>query len=231
MLTHLTPFFRVVTYDGRGQAEDFRPEGTYELQVLSEDLNRVVGSLEQCGRKGPAEQVCVLGLSNGGRVALDFARRYSSKVRALVVADCYHQVTQALEWKLRSWLKASEIGGALHRFDVATPWVWGESFIEKHAEVIESYRERAVFFDHQTTEKLIEGALSGGTIPLNEIEARVLLLVGREDILTPKSYHQAMARELPHSLLHEIPGGHASLLEHPEVVESVILPFFREEVL
>lgn len=209
---------------------DFKPEGPWALRDLGDDLNLVVGRLESLGVKTPEEQVCVLGLSNGGRVALDFASRYSSKVSTLVVADCYGVVTAALRFKLTSWLKASELGGPTHRFDVATPWVWGESFLRANDEVIASYRNSAKFYDHSTTQKLIEQSLTG-VIDLSSITCPILVMVGEEDVLTPISVHLDLVNKLKNARLEIIRGGHASLIEHPENIDEFVMPFYKQEIL
>lgn len=229
-LPFLTPHFRVVTYDGRGQHPEFRPSGLYTLAQHVEDLNLVVGKLESLEVKTSDEQVCVLGLSNGGRTALEYARRYSSKVQALVVADTYSEVSAALRLKILSWQKASELGGPAHRFDVATPWVWGESFLRQNASVVESYRSRADFFDQETTRALLNGALDA-SIDVSEIRCPTLIMVGEEDVLTPLGGHLEMMKSMTQARLEIIRGGHASLIEHPQTIEQVVLPFFREEVL
>jgi 3-oxoadipate enol-lactonase len=229
-LPSLTTHFRVVTYDGRGQHPEFRPPGPYTLAQHVDDLLLVVGRLELLGVKTSTEQVCVLGLSNGGRTALEFARRYSSQVRALVVADTYGDISPALRLKIQSWQKASDLGGPAHRFDVATPWVWGESFLRHHGNIVETYRARADFFDQETTNSLLSGALDE-SIALHEIQCPTLLMVGEEDVLTPLAGHLEMMKRMNRARLEIIPGGHASLIEHPQTIDQVVLPFFKEEVL
>jgi 3-oxoadipate enol-lactonase len=229
-LPFLTPHFRVVTYDGRGQHPEFRPAGPYTLAQHVDDLSLVVGKLESLGVKTSQEQVCVLGLSNGGRTALEYARRYSSQVKALVVADTYAEVSPALKLKIQSWQKASDLGGPAHRFDIATPWVWGESFLRQNAAVVNAYRERADFFNQEITRALLNGALDG-PIVLNEIQCPTLIMVGEEDVLTPLRGHLEMMKELKQAKIEIIRGGHASLIEYPQTIEQVVLPFFKEEVL
>jgi 3-oxoadipate enol-lactonase len=228
VLDYLLPHFSAVTFDGRGQSPEFRPDGPYTLKTLGDDLAMVVDRLEESGVKASDQQVCVLGLSNGGRVALDFASRYSSKVQTLVVADTYNRLNEALRLKLNSWLAASRQGGPAHRFDVATPWVWGESFLRSQGHVLQSYRERASYFDHEMTKKLIDCALDG-EIELGKIQCPTLVMVGEEDVLTPLSHHMAITRELKRGKLEIIRGGHASLLEYPETIEQVVLPFLLGE--
>ncbi len=222
----LKPFFKVVTWDGRGQGGSPGWPEIYPLAMQVEDLKSVVGKLSL-----PRDQrVCVLGLSNGGRVALEFARRYSSFVSHLIIADTYGELTPLLKLKLQSWLKASEIGGAKLRFDVATPWVFGESFVAEYPELIQSYRAHAETIGPEVTASLIQGAMDS-KIELEKISTKTLVLVGEEDLLTPFALHLAMVKRMSDAKLEIIKGGHASLLEFPESIDEFVLPFLKEDLI
>lgn len=222
----LKPFFKVVTWDGRGQGGSPANPVIYPLSMQVEDLKSVVDKLSL-----PRDQrVCVLGLSNGGRVALEFARRYSSFVSHLIVADTYGKLTPLLKLKLQSWLRASEVGGAKLRFDVATPWVFGETFVSDYPELIDSYRAHAETIGPETTASLIRGAMDG-EIELEKISTKTLILVGEEDLLTPFALHMAMVKRMPEARLEIIKGGHASLLEFPDAIEEFVLPFMKEDLI
>ncbi|GAB4017037.1 MAG: pyrimidine utilization protein D [Bdellovibrio sp.] len=212
----LTEKFRVLTYDGRGQGEGPRPLGPYLLKDLVNDLEELLNDLE-------IEHTTLLGISNGGRIALEFARRNPLAVEAVVACDTYSEVGPLLKMKILSWKEANRIGGPTHRFDVATPWIWSEKAMKARPELLNFYRERAHLEKVHVIEALIDGAMEG-EVNLSEIEVPVLFVCGEEDVLTPPYLHQQMEKKVEQSDLIIIEGGHASVYENPSVVAEKILP-------
>jgi pimeloyl-ACP methyl ester carboxylesterase len=63
---------------------------------------------------------------------------------------------------------------------------------------------------------------------LPRIACPTLVLVGAEDVITPPSEMQAMARAIPHAQFEIIPhAGHLSPLEQPEAVNAAIEKFLQ----
>ncbi|OUR99598.1 hypothetical protein A9Q84_00840 [Halobacteriovorax marinus] len=215
--------FHILRYDCRGQGKSFKPDGIYTLSKHVEDLESLIKDL--C-----IQDLTILGLSNGGRIALEFAKRNRDLVLGVVACDTYDKPSELLKLKLQSWLKAFETGGATHRFDVATPWIWGESLLQKNPSLIAFYRERAGEMEAHAVKGLIEGAMEGD-VSLEAIHCPVFLVVGREDVLTPPFLHEDMcnkARAQSKKIqMRIVPGGHASILEYPLTVMNEILPFVR----
>jgi 3-oxoadipate enol-lactonase len=213
--------FRVLRYDGRGQGESPRPVGEYQLPYLVSDLKELLDELN-------IEEANFVGLSNGGRVALEFAALYPHRVTSVVASDTYDEPSPLLQLKLKSWLDANRKGGPAHRFDVATPWIWGETIIQQRPELLDFYRERAGLEKVHVIEGLIEGAIESHSIELKDVTCPVLLTVGREDLLTPPFMHERMMKKLPQGALKVVPGGHASLLEYPLTLKNTVLPWLQD---
>lgn len=68
--------FRVVRYDVRGFGQSINPEGTYT------DHDELLGVMDHFGM----DKAILVGASNGGRIAMDFALVYPDKVEALVLS-------------------------------------------------------------------------------------------------------------------------------------------------
>ncbi len=214
----LSRHFRVLRYDGRGQGESPRPIGDYSLSTLVEDLEGLLDDLE-------IKEAFFIGLSNGGRVALEFASKNPQRALGIVAADTYKKPSHLLKLKLQSWLEANQKGGPKHRFDVATPWIWGETIVEERPELLEYYRERAGLEKVHVIEGLIKGAMEDHDINFSNIIAPVLFCAGFEDVLTPPFNHEKLKDLIPGSEVKFIPGGHASLLEYPQSLREVCLPW------
>lgn len=220
-VSDFTQEFRVLRYDGRGQGLSPRPLENYGLEFLVQDLAHLL-------QERAIEECFIIGLSNGARVGLEFASRFPQKVLGLVAADTYDRVTPLLHCKLSSWLVANRKGGALHRFEVATPWIWGETIMEERPELLAYYRERAGLEKVYVVEGLIEGAMENHEVDLTKIVCPTLLLVGEEDVLTPPFMHEKMVEKLAKGECRVVPGGHASLLEYPKTLSDVVYPWLTK---
>jgi 3-oxoadipate enol-lactonase len=218
----LTPHFRVLRYDGRGQGLGPRPLSGYDLNALTSDLVAILDD-------NSIEEAFLLGLSNGGRIALKFATLFPDRVLGISASDTYASVSPLLNMKLLSWLEANRVGGPALRFKVATPWIWGETIVKEKPDLLEFYRERAGLEKMHVIEGLIKGAMEEESIDLSLVKCPVLLSVGEEDLLTPPFSHKSMAEEIKDCALKIVKGGHASLLENPESIEEVILPWLLSQ--
>lgn len=215
--------FRVLRYDCRGQGLSPKPNSVYTLEDHVLDLEHLLIKLN-------IDNFILIGLSNGGRIALEYARRFKTtpkNIRAVVACDTYDKPSPLLKAKLRSWLLAHEESGPLHRFDIATPWIWGEETFKEKEELIMSYRDKAGLTLDHVVKNLILGALETD-IEVSEIDCPVLLVAGSEDLLTPVFYHEDMLSKLKHGELVTVKAGHASLLERPTIMDKNILPWIMK---
>lgn len=202
--------YHILSYDPRGLGKSEKAKDN------SYSLNDHVNDLEGLLQKHEIKKCHLFGLSNGGRVALKFAISNRERVISVSVSDTYFTVSELLKLKLNSWYEAQKNGGGLLRFDVATPWIWGESLVQKRPELVQYYRERANTIDSDVALGLIEGAMSGEISP-SEVKFPLQILVGNEDLLTPASYHEKFYQQLQrqdceYALLS---GGHGAPLEYP----------------
>src|SRR4051812_20932319 len=91
------PFFvdryHCLVYDCRGQGQSSKPDHVYETRLHAADLAALVAGL------GIA-RAHILGLSNGGAAALQFAAAEPERVAGLVVSGVYDHVDAILRAKL-----------------------------------------------------------------------------------------------------------------------------------
>lgn len=211
--------FRVLRFDGRGQGQSAKPEGTYHLELLVEDALELLDELN-------FPKAHLVGISNGGCLGMAIAEKYPDRVDKLVVADAYHTVSPLLKLKIRSWLRAHQCGGPSHRFEIAIPWIWSNAMLEENPSYLETYRQKAVLHHPVAVNGLLTGALLH-EIDIRAIEADTLLLAGEEDVLTPPASMASMCDAMPLATFQQVRGAHASLLEHPEIFGDVIVPFLK----
>lgn len=216
---HLENHFRVLTYDGRGQGEGPRPPAAYVFSELVADLAELVESLG-------IDKFHLMGISQGARVALKFAELHPHQVLGVIACDTYSEVSPLLRLKIGSWLEAHRKGGGLLRFDVAAPWIWSEELLREKPELYEFYRSRAQLENPKVIERLIEVALEG-SVQLEKIACPALYAAGEKDVLTPPESHLVMKGRTPLSDFVLLRGGHASVLEFPEMTSQRLLPHYR----
>jgi len=215
--------WRVLLYDCRGQGRSDKPSGPYPTMQHVQDL---LGLLDALG----LERAHIVGLSNGGAVAMNFAADHPERVAHLVLSDTFAHGDALMESKLASWLAAVEAGGALLRFDVATPWVWGRDFLAGQADILAQMRAKASQANQDAVCALIQG-IQGYDITsrLPDIQSPTLVLVGEEDVLTPPWYARELAQEIRDARLVIVPeAGHALPIEQPMVFNALVLSFLQE---
>lgn len=216
--------FRCIVYDCRGQGRSDKPTGPYPQAQHAQDLLGLLDALD-------ISQPHIFGLSNGGTVAMTFASAHPQRISRLVLVDTFACVDAVMRAKLDSWLAATEQGGLLLRFDVATPWVWGRTFMARNEAMLAMLRDRASQLDQAAGIALIQGTLEYDLRErLPAISAPTLILVGEEDILTPPWYARELAEKIPHTRLVIVPdAGHALTIEQPATVNALALTFLQEQ--
>ncbi|MCP4914793.1 MAG: alpha/beta fold hydrolase [Oligoflexia bacterium] len=212
--------FNILRYDCRGQGQSFKPDCPYLLADHVDDLARIVNKLD-------LEKFFLVGISNGGRIAMQYSKKFQQKVIAQVIADSYDKIDIELEEKLKTWKQANLLGGNELRFEVTTPWIFGKTFIAKNQALLTYFKEMAKKNDVKVVDNLISGALKTNIL-LDKEKTRSLVLVGIEDILTPMEIQQRIQSGYVNSQLKKVPGGHASLLENPQIFTNEIIPFFKD---
>lgn len=214
--------FRVLTYDCRGQGQSDKPLGPYSQALHAQDLLGLMDALDVC-------QAHIVGLSNGGTIAMQFALEHSERVARLVLVDTFGGVDALMAAKLKSWLLALDAGGPLLRFDVGTPWVWSQSFMQKHPEILALLRDKVIQANGTAVRALIMGTMEYDIrARLHGIRAPTLVLVGEEDLLTPPWYARELATRIPGAQLVIIPQtGHALTIENPTVFNALALAFLQ----
>jgi 3-oxoadipate enol-lactonase len=216
--------FRLLLYDCRGQGQSATPPGPYPTDQHAQDL---VALLDALG----VQQTHLVGLSNGGAVAMTVAATYPERVARLVVADSYAHSDLLIHAKLTSWLQALEHGGLSLRFDVATPWVWGQTFLAANRHLLAPLREKAASTDAEAVRGLLSGALDYDIRDqLGAIRAPTMVLVGEEDLLTPPWYAREICTAIDGAQLCVIPqAGHALPIERPALFNALTLDFLNDE--
>lgn len=211
--------YATVRFDARGQGASDKPAGPYTPEQHADDLLALIDTLG-------LDAVHLVGLSNGGLVSMLAAGRAPERVRSLTLIDTFPRVDAFLRAVLRGWRAAILAGGSGLRFDVATPWVWGQAFLDAHEEEVLAFRERAAATDPRPVLELIQGLLEfagDARQTLHRYEGPLAVLVGDDDVLTPLRFAREIVQAAQRGRL-EVVGdaGHAAPIERPDEIARIL---------
>jgi pimeloyl-ACP methyl ester carboxylesterase len=224
-----TQHFRVVRHDVRGFGETPDPPGNY---TDHDDLHAL---LQHLGIK----QTNLLGVSNGGRIALEFAIAFPHMMKKLVliapgVPGFENPVTdQVAEDKEAQAEEAKKRGD----FDLAAELeaqVWVDGPRRTAAQVDPVYRAKALkLLRHTVAIPLGEGIGDILRPPaagrLHEVKAPTLLVIGDQDVANMFPIMDALEAGIPNNRRVNLENiAHLPNLENPELFNRIVLDFLTE---
>lgn len=222
----LSPRFRVVTFDNRGVGQtDLPPEPVYTTAQIAADAAAVLRELK-IGRAH------VVGASMGGTIALELALQHPKLVRSLTLACTWAEADARFLHTIESWISLAYRVPVEERYrHVVYPWLFTPDFFARK-ENVETAFQRAMAYPHQTKPEAIErqakgiAAWNGTRVKrLSTLRVPTLIMVGKDDILTPPSFSKALARQIPRAKLAVLPGGHGFFLEHADLFNRALVRF------
>jgi len=214
--------YRVIRYDARGFGRSSVPRAG-EPYSHSDDL---VALLDRLGA-GPAHLV---GVSMGGRFALDFAVTYPDRLRSLTVID---PVVGGWPWS-REWLVSyAPILEAARRGDIAAAkaaWLAHPLFAPLREKPAVAERMRQMVDDysgwHLVNPDPARVPQPSTVSQLSKVGAPTLVIVGERDLSEFQTIATHVARGIPGAQRATIAGaGHLSSMESPQRANELVLGF------
>jgi 3-oxoadipate enol-lactonase len=224
----LAPHFQVVTFDNRGVGEtDLPPEPVYTTGQLADDA---VGLL----RHLKIARAHVVGASMGGTIAQELALRHPRLVRSLTLLCTWAEGDARFLHAIEAWVSLAYRVPIEERYrHVLYPWIFSPEFLATK-ENVETAFQRSLAYPHQTKAEAIERQARGilawngtRTKRLSAIRVPALVMVGKDDILTPPAFSRDLARRLRRARLVVLSGGHGFFLEQADAVNRIIVRFLR----
>lgn len=221
------PRWRCIVPDLRGLGQSQLGERPVTMRVYADDI---AGMLDGLG----IERAVVCGLSMGGYVTFEMLRRHAGRVRALVLADTRAEPDNADARRAREDLiQAVRTQGSAVLFDRMGPRLLSQTTWRSAPQVLEQLRLMA-------SESPVAGATAALGAARDRVDSRDLLpsitqptlvLVGRDDVITPPESARRMAASIAAARLVEIgEAGHVPPLEQPERVTQVLREFLESLV-
>ena len=217
--------FRRIAPDLRGLGLSDAPDLGYSMATYADDLAALLDALH-------ADQVVLCGLSMGGYIALEFARRYRSRLRGLVLMDTRAEGDSPEGRKGREGAMqlAREKGAA-----AIAAQMLPKLFAANAAATMPQAVERVRVMMEAAPVKGIVGALgamrdrSDSISFLGELAGLpTVVVVGEQDQLTPPAAARTLADGIPGATLSVIPGaGHLPPVEQPLATTRVLAEFLQ----
>ncbi|PYN59828.1 MAG: alpha/beta hydrolase [Candidatus Rokuibacteriota bacterium] len=224
----LARHFQVVVFDNRGVGEtDLPPEPVYTTGQMAEDAAALLRHLK-------IARAHVLGASMGGTIAQELALRYKHLVRSLTLLCTWSEADARFLHTVEAWMSLANRVPIEERYRyVVYPWIFSPEFFARK-ENVETAFQRSMAYPHQTKAEAIERQARGilawnGTRAsrLSAIRVPTLVMVGKDDILTPPAFSRALAKRIRRARLVVLPGGHGFFLESADQVNRTILRFLK----
>jgi pimeloyl-ACP methyl ester carboxylesterase len=219
-ISDLADSARMLIPDLRGFGESHAALGPYSMELLADDCNAFLDQL------GVVESIIICGLSMGGYIAFAFFRKYSWRVRGLILTAT-RAGADSLEAKTNrdKAIALAEKEGSEAIVRLMLPKMLSAQTYASRPELVEHVRGIL----SSASVHGITGVLAGmrdrpdSTPLLAQITVPTLLIFGEEDQFVPRSEIEAMRDAIHGSQLHLIlNAGHLPNLEQPETYNALV---------
>ncbi len=214
---------RVIVPDLRGHGESEVAAAT--IEAMARDIGALMTSIG-------ISEAAICGLSMGGYIALAFYRLFPERVRALVLADTRASAdTDEVKQNRKKQAERALREGMEGIANDLLPKLLRPQTLEKRAEIVDRVRQMMVETKPEGAAAALKamGERDDQMALLSRIVAPTLILVGRDDVITPIKDSELMHREIQGSRLEVIEGaGHVSNIEQPEHFNRALLNFLLD---
>ncbi|MES2619077.1 MAG: alpha/beta fold hydrolase [Bacteroidota bacterium] len=221
-LESLSDDFRVIAYDIRGFGQSEGGDTDFSMNLFASDLIAFMDALH-------LEKVIVCGMSMGGYIALNAINRFPDRFEGLVLCDT-QSISDTPEISMGRFKKIEKIqqqGLAQYASESIRQLFTAESFIFI-AESVAAVNYMILNTAEQTIYKTLR-ALSSRydmTNTLSQIAVPVLIMVGKEDSITPPESSWHMYQQLKDARVEIIPcAGHMANMENVEMFNEQLRQF------
>ncbi|MGO8951048.1 MAG: alpha/beta fold hydrolase [Ktedonobacterales bacterium] len=180
----LAEHYQVLVFDNRGAGRSDKPDIPYSIAMMADDT---YGLLDTLG----ITKANILGLSLGGRIALELTLKHPELVQSLILVSTSAKVPPSLRRRLlmRTLLRMSRVIGSRRRYP--QPYY-------------AAIRQLEASSDYDATSRL------------SQIRVPTLILHGKQDRTAPYQLAEEMQSRIPGSRLIAFDGGHVFLFMRPK---------------
>lgn len=226
MMPLLVEQYQVLRFDNRGIGQSSAPDSSYSIKQMAEDAAALLDYLS-------ISQVNVAGSSMGGQIAQELALAHPAKIKSLIILSSWASRNDKFNSLIEMFGDlAQKLERTLYQ-KVLLPWVFTDAFystpgaMEQLINLIENqpfpptphglYHQSRAILSSDTSDRLAD------------IHCPTLVVVGKEDLVTPIKFSQQLAQGIPKAELAILEhGGHACVVESADAVVKVMLDFLAK---
>ncbi len=214
---------RTIAFDNRGAGRSDKPDGKYNLEEMADDA---IAVLDAAG----IETAHIVGLSMGGAISQIIALKHPNRVRSLtlVATACRNHAWR--EELLQSWATTAETQGMTAVGKEAARWMIGPRSFRRVLPALGWMGPLQLFNPANAFVSQVKAILSTDDGALNTELANIvcptMVVVGNQDVLTPRGDAEEIASLIPTAELVIISGGaHGLHIEHASTFNRILLEF------
>ena len=222
-IEEFTQHCRVIAPDLRGFGRTSVTPGTTTMEQMADDLNALLDVL------GIHEQIVFCGLSMGGYVGWQFARKYESRLKALVACDTRVIADSAEQAASRRELAERVLReGPSPVAETMLPKLFSGETQSRRPDLVQATRDVIM----RTKPEGIAAALRGlAERPdmsefVTKLELATFVIVGEHDAISSSEEMEGIAESMPNAAWVVVPhAGHLSPLENPDVFNEALAQY------
>jgi len=216
--------YRVITYDIRGHGNSHPGIDEFFIELFVNDLLRFI-------KKLGIEKSILCGLSLGGYIALNAVLKYPDRFDGLILNDtqCIADTPEIKENRCNAIIRIKEKGVEQYADEIIKNLFAQETFT-KNKNVIDAVKEMIISTPKQSLCNTLHALAERKETctQLHEINIPVLIMVGKEDKITPIAAARQMHELILNSKLEIIQqAGHLSNLEDPAAFNTHLAKFLE----
>lgn len=214
--------YRVIALDNRGAGRSDKPFGHYTLEQMADDAITVLDAVG-------VERAHVVGASMGGAISQIIGVRHAHRVLSLTLACTACRNHPWRRELLQNWAAAANERGMGAMAAEAARWVIGPRSFRRLLPAFGWLGPLALGRTSHAFVSQVKAILEvdeSAADQLEQVDIPTLVLVGNQDILTPRGDSEEIAARMPNAELVVISGAaHGFMVEHATTFNRVLFEF------
>jgi 3-oxoadipate enol-lactonase len=203
--------YRVIAYDIRGHGNSGAGNDNFSIELFVNDLLSLMDALM-------IDRTVLCGFSMGGYIALNAIENYPERFNALLLCDtsCAADMPEVKEKRIKT-IDIIKEKGLENYAGESLKKLFAQISFSKHREEIANVRDMIMKTSRQSLYRTLHALAerSETCTRLNKIKVPVLIIVGKEDEITPPDVALMMHEKINGSIIHIIENaGHLSNMEN-----------------
>lgn len=212
--------YRVLRFDLRGHGLSDDASESFSIHDLASDVRELL-DLRQI------DTAVIVGISVGGLIAMNFALRYSERVRSLILCDTAPKIGTSTMWNDR--IAAVRQNGLAPIADAIVARWFTPDFAARQPAIHHAYRNLVTRTSSAGYTGMCEVLRDTDlTAEIGNIQAKTLLICGALDVSTPPEGMRELAQAIPDARFVEIAdAAHLPPVEHPDTMANLMIRFIE----